>query len=161
MSVSRSPTWHNGRLWGIFLFCGAAKQRTGAYSSHGVYAAVGRWRIEVWLLPPQPAPDKSILVTLWCGPALLMDVPTANRPPPTPIGAESQARYSGQLANELGVPLSTFTAHLALVRWGCHVHSGVASLKGADTERGRSTQPLLLKRSCLRACSYSRIMYHR
>lgn len=33
-----------------------------------------------------------------------MDLPTANLPPPTPIREENQARYSGQLANGLGVP---------------------------------------------------------
>lgn len=33
-----------------------------------------------------------------------MYLPTANLPPPTPIREENQTRYSGQLANGLGVP---------------------------------------------------------
>lgn len=99
----------------------------------GCMAQLGRGKREVWLLSPQQAPDKSISVILWC--ILWRVLPTANLPPPTPIKEESQAHYSGQLANGLGVPLSLFMAHLALVRWRCHVHSGIMSLGGGLTDR--------------------------
>lgn len=104
-------------------------------SSYRKCASVGKWKIEVWLLPPQQAPHKSIPVTQPCLPRLLMGLLTTTLLPSTPTREKSQAHYSAQLANGLGVPSSLFMAHLAPVRWWCHVHSGMVSLNGVDTER--------------------------
>lgn len=104
-------------------------------SSNRKCASAGKWKREVWLLQPQQAPHKSTPVTQRCLPRLLMDLPTTMLLPSTPTREKSQARYSAQLANGLGVPSSLFVAHLAPVRWWRHVHSSTVSLNGVDTER--------------------------
>lgn len=86
----------------MFLFCKVTKQQTTKAVNVSIDPTMrrrdGKWRFDI--SHPRQSFDKSILVTLHC--VLRLTLPTTNLPPPTPIRTESQAHYSGQLANGLG-----------------------------------------------------------
>lgn len=155
MWVHWSQTWNKSCLWGIFLYCRVARQRsTRAYPWHRVYVAVGGWKMEVRLLPPQQSSDKSILVTMSC--ILWMDLPTANLPSPTPIREENQAHYSGQLTNRLGVP-----CRYSWLIWpqsnDCAMSTQAACHSGGRERGGQ----LKISVRCVHACIHLYLLHNR